>query len=378
MILFSFIFLAFLLCYIYFFYPLILSLKPRRKKSSEGEFHSSLPTVSVLVPAYNEENHVEKKILNILGQDYPQNKTDILFASDGSTDRTVEIANSFSKLNIKVFDYKERRGKNAVLNDLVAQATGEILVFTDANSVFVKDAVRKLVDHFQNGRVGLVCGHLKYLKGTGQNIEKGEGLYFKYEALIKELENRWGAVAVVTGSIYAIRKNLFIPVDSDVANDFLHPVHVGAKGYKVLFEPEAIAYERTTSSISEEFIRRVRIITRGLTAFSRYWRSYRILKGMRGFCFVSHKLLRWFVPFFLIALFITNLFLSSTVFKIILFAQAAFYCAASLGIFLKGKFGKLFAIPFYFCMINLAALVAFLNFIRGKRQAIWQVATTTR
>ena len=378
MILFLFIFLVFLLSYIYFLYPLILSLKPDRENSPEGECHSSLPTVSVLVPAYNEENHVGKKIPNILGQDYPREKMEILFASDGSTDRTVEIANSFREPNIKVFDYKERRGKNAILNDVATRAMGEILVFTDTNSVFVKDALRKLVKYFKDDKVGLVCGHLKYLKGTEHGVGKGEGLYFRYEGWIKRLESRWGSVAVVTGSIYAIRKSLFIPVDSDVANDFLHPVHVGAEGYKVLFEPEAIAYERATSSISEEFRRRVRITTRGFTAFGKYWRKYHILRGMRGFCLVSHKLLRWFVPFFLIGLFATNLFLTAPFFKATLWAQLAFYFAALCGIFIKGRWGKLFVIPFYFCMINLAALVAFINFLRGKRQAIWQVATTTR
>lgn len=378
MILFLFIFLIFLLCYIYFFYPLILSLKPGREKPPEREFHAYLPAVSILVPAYNEESHVEKKILNILEQDYPKEKMEILFASDGSTDRTVEIAKSFKEQNIKVFDFRERRGKNAILNDVASQAMGEILVFTDSNALFVKSTIRKLVNHFKDDRVGLVCGHLKYLKDTDQGVGKGEGLYFQYESWIKRLESRWGAVSVVTGSIYAIRKSLFIPVDSDVANDFLHPVFVGSKGYKVSFEPGAIVYEKPTSSTSEEFKRRVRITTRGFTAFSRYREKYHILRGMRGFCFFSHKLLRWFVPFLLIGLIVTNLFLVSPFFKATLLAQLAFYIAALLGTFIKGRGGKVFVVPFYFCMINLAAMVAFINFLRGKRQAIWQVATTTR
>jgi cellulose synthase/poly-beta-1,6-N-acetylglucosamine synthase-like glycosyltransferase len=370
--------LVFILFYIYFFYPLILCLKPVRRNPRNKENESFSPTVSVLVPVYNEEKYIEKKILNILEQDYPKERIEILIASDGSTDRTVELAGSFTYPNLKVFEHQERRGKNSVLNDAERQAKSEILVFTDVNSFFVKDAIRKLIHHFQDPKVGLVCGHLKYLKGTDHNVGKGEGLYFKYEALIKRLESGWGTVAVVTGAIYAMRRDLFTPLDLDVANDFAHPVQVGAKGYKVVFEPEAIAYEQTTSSISEEFKRRVRITTRGFTAFGRYWKTYRILQGKRGFCFISHKLLRWFVPFFLIALFITNLFLTSAVLKIILFAQLAFYCAAMCGMFIKGRWGKLFIVPFYFCMINLAALVAFINYLRGKRQSRWEVAATTR
>ena len=367
-----------LVCYVYLFYPLVLSVKRERERLDDENNSPFLPFVSILIPAHNEEKHIAKKIQNALDQDYPNDRLEILIASDGSTDRTVPIAKSFNDPRIKVIEPEQRQGKNAVLNEVAPFARGEILVFTDANALFNDKAIKKLVAHFNDEKVGLVCGHLKYLKDLGGNVGKGEGLYFRYESLIKRLESRWGAVPVVTGSIYAIRKGLFVPLDLDVANDFAHPVQVGAKGYKVVFEPEAVAYERTTASISEEFKRRTRIVTRGFTAFGRYWKRYHMLRGVRGFCFVSHKLLRWFVPFFLIALFVTNLCLEDAIFRFTLWAQIAFYGAAFCGIFIRGKWGKPFVVPFYFCMINLAALVGFVNYLRGRRQAVWDVATTTR
>ncbi|MHA2230891.1 MAG: glycosyltransferase family 2 protein [Candidatus Hodarchaeales archaeon] len=367
-----------LLVYVYVGYPLILFTKHGSSDSLSLGDDAFSPFVSVIIPAHNEERCIAKKISNALAQIYRRERLEVLLTSDGSSDKTVQIAKSFGDSRIKVIENQERQGKNAAINAAISSAEGDILVFTDANAIFVEDAIHKLVNYFQDPNVGLVCGHLKYLNNTGYNVERGEGLYFKYESLLKGLESRWGSVAVVTGSIYAIRRSLSSPLDLDVANDFAHPVQVGNKGYKIVFEPGAIAYERTTSSVYEEFKRRSRIVTRGFTAFGRYWKPYSMLRGIRGFCFISHKLLRWFTPFFLLSLLITNLFLTTTIFKITLYIQVAFYIAAFCGVFIKGKRGKLLVVPFYFCMINLAALVGFINYLRGKKQAVWDVATTTR
>jgi cellulose synthase/poly-beta-1,6-N-acetylglucosamine synthase-like glycosyltransferase len=334
--------------------------------------------VTLFISVHNEEKVILRKIENSLALDYPREKLEIMIASDGSTDRTSRIVKEFLDRGVVFFESFERSGKNATINKYINRARGEIIIFTDANSFYMQDAVRKLVRNFFDGSVGCIVGKLKYVDEKTA-VGKGEGLYFRYESMIKGLESRLGTVVAATGSIYAIRRELFTPLDMDVANDFAHPIQIAARGYKVVFEPEAIAYEQATSSIFEEFRRRARIVTRGFTAFGKYWRSYCMLRGMRGFCFVSHKLLRWFVPFFLIALFIANLFLlDSPFFKITFYAQLSFYIAAFLGIFIKGKKGKLFVIPFYFCMINLAALTGFINYLRGRRQAVWEVAKTTR
>ena len=332
--------------------------------------------VSVLIPAFNEELGIKNKIKNLVKQDYPKNKLEIIIASDGSHDRTVIFAKSFRDDRIKILDSQNRRGKNAVLNDAVKMTSGDILIFTDANAHFKKDSVKQLVDPFIDPKVGLVCGHLKYIKKSEDNVAEGEGLYFRYEAFIKNLESELGVLPVVTGAIYAIRRDLFTELENEVANDFAHPLQVGAEGYKVVFASDAIAFEKATESNREEFWRRVRIVNRGFTAIFKYWGKYNIYRGLRGFTYLSHKLLRWFVPLYLLSFFIINLFLLDAVFfKITFLIQVIFYLLAILGIFLKGK---LFAIPFYFCLINIAALLGFLHFLFGKRFSIWEIANSTR
>ena len=374
-----FFLLLILLIYIYFLYPLVLSLK--RVDEVSGDFPSDtiLPFVSIIVPAYNEEKQIVEKLQNTFAQDYPKDRYEILVTSDGSTDATVALAKALEDKRVRVIENTERKGKNHAINKALTEVRGEILVFTDANALFSTNALTKLVNPFGDPTVGLVCGRLHYLKGEGTHVGKGEGLYFRYESWIKRQESRWGAVSVVTGAIYAIRRELATLLEPDVANDFAHPVQVGSKGYKVVFEPDAVALERATESLQEEFHRRVRIVTRGFTAFGKYWKKYGLLQGKRGFCFVSHKLLRWFAPIFLLGLFLSNLFLLENAFFLVtLWAQVLFYVTAVFGIFVKRRIPKILVIPFYFCMINLAALVGFFLYLRGKRQSVWNVAASTR
>jgi poly-beta-1,6-N-acetyl-D-glucosamine synthase len=376
-ILFSILLLV--LFYIYFFYPLILAISGAMGQKDGVIEDDRLPTVTIIVPAFNESKNIIKKLENGLAQKYPKHLYEVIVTSDGSTDDTVALARSLQDERIKVVENAHRRGKNNAINEVLKEANGEIIVFTDANALFSNDAIARLVQHFSDASVGLVCGHLKYLKGNDTGVGKGEGLYFRYESWIKRQESKWGSVSVATGSIYAIRKGLALPLSPDVANDFAHPAQVGAMGYKVIFEPGAIAYEQATKSIREEFRRRARIVTRGFTAFGKYWKSCRLLQGKRGFCFVSHKLLRWFAPFFLAGLFFSNLFLEGYLFRFTMISQLVFYGAATLGIFVrKGPGAKALAVPFYFCMINLAALIGFFSYLRGKRQTFWEVAATTR
>ncbi|MBI4855347.1 MAG: glycosyltransferase family 2 protein [Acetobacterium woodii] len=368
-------FLFLLVFYVYAVYPLVLRIINFSGKSSKNE--EITPSVTLFVPVYNEAGVIKEKILNSLDLNYPKDKLEIIVASDGSTDETVSIARDFFNEEMVIFDDKERKGKNYVINKYIPKCSGKIIVFTDANSFFDRNAIKKLVRDFSDERVGCVVGNLKYVdKKT--SVGKGEGLYFRYESMIKMLEGRHGTLVAATGSIYAIRKSLFIPLDSDVANDFAHPIQIAARGYKVVFESEAVAYEKATSSSDEEFKRRARIVTRGITAFLRYRERYRMLRGMWGFCFISHKLLRWLVPFFLIVLFLTNLFLHSTFFKFTLYSQIGFYSAALTGAFFKEKIGRFFSIPFYFCLINSAALIGIIRYLRGSRESVWEIAKTTR
>jgi cellulose synthase/poly-beta-1,6-N-acetylglucosamine synthase-like glycosyltransferase len=370
------IFPIILLLFVYFLYPFFLYLLSFFKRKEKYYFESKMYSLSILIPVYNEEKSIVKKIGNLIEQNYPPEKIEIIVASDGSQDKTIEKVYSFQSDQIKLFDGITRRGKNAVLNEALNYTSGDILIFTDANATFDKDAIKYLTQHFNDERVGLVCGHLRYWKNETQNVAKGEGLYFHYEAFIKQLESRLGVLPVVTGSIYAIRRKLCTPLENEIANDFSHPVKVGALGYRILFEPKALAFEKATESISEEFWRRVRIVNRGLTAFFRFWKRYHLWKGLRGFTYVSHKFLRWFVPFYLLILFISNLFyLDHLIISIIFTGQLIFYSLAILGLFIKGRF---FTIPLYFCLINGAALVGIVQYALGKRQTTWNVAQSTR
>jgi len=368
-------FLVFLVFYVYVGYPLVLMVLTSKDSSlTKQEF---ILSIILFIPAYNEEKVIKNKIENCLALDYPKEKLKIVVASDGSDDATERRVRDFSDKRVAFYKSTIRKGKNSIINEFISRCEGKIIIFTDANCIYKEDAVKKLVRNFTDEKVGCVVGSLKYIdKKT--SVGKGEGLYFRYESMIKKLESKYGSIVAANGSIYAIRKNLFFNLDLDVANDLAHPIQIADRGYKIVFEPEAIAYEKATSSPKEEFDRRSRIVTRGLTAFLRYWKKYHMLKGMWGFCFISHKLIRWFVPFFLIVILLSNFFLNSLFSKITLYLQLFFYFISLVGFFLRNKSGRLFSVPFYFCLINTAALIGVLNYFRGKRHSVWEIAETTR
>jgi cellulose synthase/poly-beta-1,6-N-acetylglucosamine synthase-like glycosyltransferase len=367
--------LLLIILYVYFGYPLLLGILKLR--SRPPEIDNATPLVTLFIPAYNEQSVIAEKISNSLELDYPKDKLEIIVASDASSDSTAAIVRTYVDRGILFFESDKRGGKNSLINRFIKNATGDIIVFTDANALYEKDAIRKLTRNFASDNVGCVVGRLKYIDKV-TSVGKGEGLYFRYESMIKGLESRLGTVVAATGSIYAIRKKLFNQLDLDVANDFAHPIQTAAAGYKVIFEKEAVAYEKATASQSEEFKRRSRIVTRGITAFMRYRKPYRMLRGLWGFCFVSHKLLRWFAPFFLAALLTSNIFLHSGFFLITLVAQVVFYLSAIAGAFTKGKAAKTLTVPYYFCLINLAALQGIIKYFLGGRKVLWETAKTTR
>jgi len=305
--------------YVYIGYPFLLAIVTIGRRHRPAGHPS--PDVTLFIPAYNEATVIRAKIENSLALAYPRGNLQILVASDSSTDDTVHIAAEFRNNGVVLRQAPHRQGKNALINTYLPQCTGQIVVFTDANSSLGEDAIRNLVRHFGDEKIGCVVGHLKYTNEQ-TSVGMGESLYFRYEALLKQLESSLGAVVTGTGAIYAMRKSLAVPLDTDIPNDLAHPVQVAAQGYKVLFDRNAVAYEAATSSAREEFERRTRIVTRGLTAFIRYTGRYRMLTGWHGFCFLSHKLLRWLIPFILIALLLTSLFLDGQLYRVIFFGHS--------------------------------------------------------
>ncbi len=368
------------IAYPYFGYPALLYIfgKLRRKKASKCE-EPRFPTVCLFISAFDEEKIIRKKIENSLTLDYPKEKLRILVASDGSTDRTVKIAGDYSDLGVELFHRPQRRGKSAVINDAINTLTEEIVVFTDANCLFAEDALQQLIKHFSDPGIGCVVGKLSYVERHQSSVGKGEGVYWKYESKISKLESALQSVLVANGSIFAIRRNLFTQLYPDVANDFQLPMEISSRGYGIVYDPNAIAIERLTIFWQEEFQRKVRIVLRGLTGFMILRHKLRVFRLWQ---FLSHKLIRWIIAPFLLLLFLSNAMLlgSSWFYNVSFVTQVLFYLLAINGWRLKrtSKPRNFFYIPFYFTMVNFAAIVAFIKFLSGRRQIVWEKAESAR
>jgi len=247
--------------------------------------------------------------------------------------------------------------------------------------MFKKDAIEKLVRNFSDNEVGCVCGEQAFINTEESSVGGGEGLYWKYELFLKRKEAEIRSVAFTKGDIYAIRKELFDPVDPALADDFVVPLTIAAKGFRVVQEPEAISYEKVSTTARDEFKRKVRIVARDSRAYLKFKGMFHPLKSWLAFQLLSHKLLRWLVPVFLMGIFASNCFLlNHPLYQLALLLQVMFYLSACVGLLFQktGIKSKIFYIPFYFCMVNTGALVGLWRNLSGKQTAIWEKAETTR
>jgi cellulose synthase/poly-beta-1,6-N-acetylglucosamine synthase-like glycosyltransferase len=364
--------------YTYIGFYLVLKAWARLSGSPPPSREPHTPSVSLFISAYNEAAVIEKKLRNACQLEYPPDALEICLVSDGSTDGTEAAGDSCQgDSRVRVFHCPERRGKNAALNEAIPQTTGDILVFSDANTLYQSDAISELVLPFSDANVGCVVGGLNFVSDAGEQVDGG--LYWRHENRLKALQSALGSVLVANGSIFAVRRSLFRPLENDVANDFQTPMEAGAQGFKILYEPKAVAVEKSATDHSEEFARKVRIITRGLTGTAKCWR---LMKGRRLFFFLSHKFLRWFIGYVQVALLLVNVPLVPWhwIFAMSLGLQCALYALALLGWAwrIKGDAPKLFDVPFYLCMVNAAGVVASWRFLRGKRFSVWEKAETAR
>ncbi len=355
--------------YSYIGYPLLLALVPTRKRNDPAL--SEWPTVTVLISVFNEEKHIRGRIENLLALEYPRDKIDILIGSDGSTDRTNEIVRKFPDVRVELHAFDPRAGKPSVLNRLVPRAKGELLVFSDANAMFERDALTKLVRHFRNPGVGGVCGRLVF---TGENSATDEGPYWKLETYLKQRESALDSCLGANGAIYAIRRSAWPGIPNNTfIDDFVIAMRVRERGLRVIYDTEAVAKEDLPESVEHEMIRRIRIGAGGFQAIALCWRSLLPWRGVYTWCFWSHKVLRWFVPFFMIAALVANFFLLPLpVFLVTMILQLAFYALAAMGALVRGRKITLFSAPHYFVTINLALLLGFFRFITGTQQAAWK------
>jgi biofilm PGA synthesis N-glycosyltransferase PgaC len=369
---------VYLIIYSYLIYPLLLLSIHGCSRKWRVEISDDLPSVSMIVAAHNEEKVIAEKIRNSLGVDYPKDRFEIIIGSDGSDDGTVKILNDNKADNIKVFDFKERRGKINVLKDLVKMAKGEIIVFSDANTMYDHSAIKRLASYFCVPRIGCVCGRLKLIRSGHSKEDACEGLYWKYESIIKRREGELGSVLGANGGIYAIRKELFPDIPGDtIIEDFLIPITILQKGYRVVYEKEAVAYEEASKTIVDEGRRKVRI---GAGAYQTLFLTLPMLNiflGFPSFAYWSHKVIRWFVPFLMILIFILNIFLAGpALYNYTLLGQLFLYGGALVGYSIsKIKLhNRIFSMMYYFVAMNVSLLLGFCRFISGSQQVTWRRA----
>ncbi len=372
-----FFFFVFIILYVYFGYPLIILMIAAINKKTVQKNEEFKPTVSLIIAAYNEQDIIEEKLNNSLLLDYPKDKFEIVVFSDASTDRTDEIVEQYQDKGIVFIQLSERRGKTAGQNLAVDYANGEIIIFSDANALYREEAIRKIVRNFSDRSVGCVCGELVYYSEDKTLIGDAENVYWDYEKFIKRQENRAASILGANGSIYAVRKDLFVPLPDDIISDFIEPFKIIEQGYRVVYESEALSFEQSTTNFHEEYHRKRRIINRSFYSLLHYKTFLNPIKyPLLSFQLISHKLLRWLIPIYLPIIFIVNLFLLKSLFFQITFGlQIIFYATAILGYLLEKKnwHNILFYTPFYYCLVNVASLQAIVEyFIKRKKIVTWK------
>ena len=371
--------LIFLIFYTYLGYPLILWMltiffsKPVKKEDIT-------PLVSLIISAYNEEKVIERKIRNCLDLDYPKDRLEIIIASDCSSDKTDGIVTNYKDEGVKLVRLDSREGKTAVQNRAFEQAIGEILVFSDADSMYQKEAIRNIVKGFADQSVGCVGGRFIYQKPKGGSFGEEKWLLGKFEQSLRQKESNVTTQIVVSGGFYAVRKSLYSALEPDLVSDFGLPLKIIKRGFRVIYESSAIAYEETVPSMADEFKRKVRTIGQGWSAlFNSKFELTSLLNpfkyGLISFQLFSHKVLRWIAPIFLMSLLIINAYTFHTdyFYKICMGIQIIFYILAVIGLILRDaeRKSKIFYLPYYFCAMNMAAVAGFWQFSLGRPKVKW-------
>lgn len=367
-----------LVFYTYLGYPLLVWGLSRVFNHIAAPVHGDdpdLPSVSLLIAAYNEEAVIEERLQNALAMDYPREKLEIVIGSDGSTDGTAGIVRRSVGGRVRFHDFARRRGKAAVLNASVPELEGEIIIFSDANTRVDSDAVRKLVRWFRDPRVGAVCGRLVLTDPrTGKNVDS---LYWKYETFLKQCEGRLGALLGANGAIYALRKAAYTPIpDGTILDDLTIPLVAKLRtGCMIVYDSEALAREETPPELAAEFARRSRIGAGGFQSLGLLWGLLHPRWGWTALAFASHKILRWLCPFFLLGMLFSSLALGAyPLFRIALAAQLLFYLVSWVMavIPIRSRLLRPLRLTTMFTGMNLALLAGFGEWLLGNQQGFWQ------
>ncbi len=367
---------ASVLIYVYVGYPLLVYAVSRLfpKPIYQAAFE---PRVSVIITAYNEERDIRAKLENTLSLKYPPEKLEIIVASDCSTDRTDEIVGEFAARGVKLYRQTERKGKTSAQNMAVEQATGEIILFSDATTLYQMDVLRAMLPNFADETVGCVAGKLIYVDESASSVGKGARSYWNYETFLKESESRACSLIGTSGCLYSVRKSAYQPMYSEACSDFLIATLVYKQGLRTIYEPQAVCTEETNQKSQKEMQMRVRVISQ---TFTDLWRNREMLNPLKSGFFaielISHKLLRYSVPVFLILMLLAAGIgtFHSTFFLAAFVLQLVFYATTLIAWLLEKneiKSGVL-AIPLYFVLTNLAAFVGFYKFLIGESYTHWE------
>jgi cellulose synthase/poly-beta-1,6-N-acetylglucosamine synthase-like glycosyltransferase len=371
---------SFLVVYTYLLYPVLLflaaavvqtwrdiqylSLRAERRRPCWDV--AELPAISVVIAAYNEERHLPDKLANLRELEYPKDRLEVIFVSDGSSDDTNTILSAVEGGHIRVLYLPARGGKAMALNHGIAAARHPIVVFSDAATLFGPDAVKNLVRHFADPRVGVVCGALQF--EASEESRQTEGVYWRYESMLRLMESRLGITLSASGAIYAARRECLVLLTADtVVEDLVIPMVARGLGFRVLYDPEARATDFAATTVAGEFTRRVRLAT-GSFLVLRQLRGVRI-DMVTGLAFFSHKVLRWILPLLLAAMLVSNgLLVGQVLYRILFVAQMVFYAWGVLGYIWREslcriRFGLL---PYYLLAIHLAFVVGFVRFLGGR------------
>ncbi|MFH1678407.1 MAG: glycosyltransferase family 2 protein [Candidatus Omnitrophota bacterium] len=369
-----------LMLYTYLGYPLLLMILAGFK-SRPVKKALITPSLSFVIAAHNEEMVIADKICNTLSLDYPQDKLELIIVSDGSDDNTNSIIKNFRDEKIRFFHYAQRKGKPFALNLAVSEAKGDILIFSDANVSYDKDALRNLARNFNDESVGCVCGDV-LIKARGSSVNKAIIYYSRYDRWLRQKEGLINTMLGADGAMYALRRALYSEIPANtIADDLLISMGAAEKGYRTVYEEDARGVEYTALTFNEELKRKARVVAGGFQAL----RFLKValnpfLRKMLFFQFISHKLLRWIAPLLILSIAVLNIAIlrvDKGIYLISLTLQVCFYLAALLGMFFKlisGKGKGIFYIPYYFCTTNLAAIVGICGLFIKKQTVTWKKA----
>lgn len=369
---------CFFIFYNYAGYALLIGLINKLKRGKkDSTAHDFRPSVSFIVAAFNEEDCIEKKLINSLNQNYPANKIEFIFITDGSSDGTMDIIRRYPA--VQLLHQPERQGKSAAINRAVSMANNDILIFSDANTFLNEEATAMITRHYRLSNVGGVAGEKKVIAASGaaDEVGAGEGLYWKYESMLKQLDSDFYSVVGAAGELFSLRRELFEPVaDNVILDDFIISMKVAQKGYRIVYEPKAYAMELPSFSLVDEQKRKIRIAAGGFQAMVMLsslllWKQPRL-----SFLYISHRLMRWTTsPVCLILALLSSavlfLFDHSLLYGLLFLGQVSFYIMALLAnqIHLKP-----FRLAYYFVFMNLSVIQGFFRFLRGKQPAAWEKA----